>query len=139
MKYIDTNILIRYITGDNPAMHANAKSLFQRVIDGSEDVMTSEGVIHEACAVLSSPRLYNLTHEEIRDKLRALLELQSFNVSEKDVCLDALDIYGSNQSLDDYVDAVAVARVRNASCDVVYSYDRGLSKVSGGVHRVEPS
>ena len=139
MRFIDSNIIIRYITGDNPVMATNTKNLFQRVIGGTEAVMTSEGVIHEVCAVLASPRLYNMTHKEIRDRLRALFVLPGFSIPDKDVCLVALDIYGDNQSLDDYVDAIGIARVRNGSCDGIYSYDRGISKVLGGINRLEPA
>jgi len=137
MKFVDTNIFIRYFTGDDPAKQLNTKALFQRVIQDMEEIMTSEGVIHEICAVLSSPRLYNYTHQDIRDRLYPILDLPGVHITDKAVCLEALNIYGNNQTIRDYVDTVAIARVQNGECDGVYSYDRDLSKVPD-TNRIEP-
>lgn len=137
MKFVDTNIFIRYLTGDDPVKQQQTRKLFERISRGEENVMTSEGVIHEVCAVLSSSKLYNYTHKEVRDRLFPLLILPAFQISEKALCLEALNIFGNNQSIRDYVDTIAIARVKNGDCDGVYSYDGDLDKVSG-TNRIEP-
>jgi hypothetical protein len=74
---------------------------------------------------------------EVRDRLFPLLNLPSLQIPEKALCHEALNIFGGEQSIHDYVDTIAIARVKSGACDGVYSYDRDLDKVSG-TNRVEP-
>jgi len=137
MKFVDTNVFIRYFTGDDPAKQLRTQELFQRVIQGREEILTSESVIHEVYAVLGSPRLYNYAHQDIRDRLYPILDLPGVHLADKALCLEALNIFANNQSIRDYVDTIAIAKVQNGDCDGVYSYDRDLSKVPG-TNRIEP-
>jgi len=59
MKFFDTNIIIRYLTRDDPEKAARAYAFLQEVEKGNEIVTTTEAVIAEGVHVLSSKRLYN--------------------------------------------------------------------------------
>lgn len=137
MKFLDTNVVLRYLTGDDEAKAANCYRLFQRVQQGEEELFTCESVVSEAAYVLSSSRLpYRLTHEEIRERLLPLLTLRGLRLPQKRVCLQALDIYAASPFLD-FEDALAVAHMEQAEVTEIVSYDRDFDRVSG-VQRVEP-
>ncbi len=54
MKFLDTNIILRYLTKDDAAKAEACYRLFQRVNDGVEEVLTCETNIAEVAYVLSS-------------------------------------------------------------------------------------
>ena len=56
MRYLDTNIIIRYLTRDDETKAAACYQLFERVSNGSEELTTSVATIVEATYVLSSRR-----------------------------------------------------------------------------------
>ena len=136
MKFVDTNIFVRYLMGDDPAKHVQTNQLFERVRNGDEQVITSEGVVHETCYVLTSSALYNLSHQNVRNRLYPILQLDGVLIADKPLCLQALNLFGDHGFLD-YVDAIAVTYVQNGVSDGIYSYDRKISRVDN-VNRVEP-
>lgn len=137
MRFLDTNVVVRYLTGDDEAKAADCYRLFQRVQRGEEELLTSETVVSETAYVLSSSRLpYRLTHEEIREHLLPLLALRGIRLPHKRVCLHALDIYADAPFLD-FEDALAVAHMAQAGVTEIVSYDRDFDRAPD-VQRVEP-
>ena len=53
---VDTNIIIRHITRDDPQLAQRARVFLQQVESGTEEVLLTEGVLVEAVQVLSSER-----------------------------------------------------------------------------------
>ncbi|MCY4448984.1 MAG: type II toxin-antitoxin system VapC family toxin [Chloroflexi bacterium] len=137
MKFLDTNVVLRFLTRDDETKAADCYRLFQRVQQGEEELLTCESVVSEAAYVLSSSRLsYRLTHEEIRERLLPILTLRGVRLPQKRVCLQALDIYATSPFLD-FEDALAVAHMGQAGVTEIVSYDRDFDRVPG-VRRVEP-
>ena len=67
MRFLDTNVILRYLTSDDEAKAEACYRLFQRVKDAEEEVVTCEAIVTEVVYVLSSPRApYRLSHEEVR-------------------------------------------------------------------------
>jgi predicted nucleic acid-binding protein len=62
---LDTNVLLRYLTDDDPDHAERALRLLQRVEAGERSVLLTEGVLIEIVQVLASKRLYNLPREII--------------------------------------------------------------------------
>ena len=60
LSHIDSNVLIRYITRDDPRHATLAGALLDKLEDGSVTATTCEAVLLEVVQVLSSRRLYNL-------------------------------------------------------------------------------
>ena len=82
MRFLDTNIILRYLTRDDEAKAQACFELFQRVKEGKEEVFTSEAIITEIAYVLSSKRgPYRLSHEEIRSRLVPILTLRGLKLS----------------------------------------------------------
>lgn len=137
MRFLDTNVIIRYLTGDDEAKAAACYELFQRVQRGEEELFTSEAVVAEVTFVLSSRRgPYRLNHEEVRGRLLPILSLRGLHLPQKTMCLNALDLYGSAPFLD-FEDALAVAHMERRGLAEIVSYDRDFDRLPG-IERVEP-
>ena len=135
MRFVDTNIFVRYLTRDDPAKGAAALALFRRVQAGEEEVTTCESVVAEITYVLSSRRLYNLPHGEIHALLLPVLTLPSFQLPDKEVYLRALELYAAYPL--DFEDVMIVARMESRELTELYSYDRDFDRIEG-ITRREP-
>ncbi len=133
MEFLDTNIFLRYLTGDDPDRSARASALFERVERGEITVTTSESVIVEIVQVLSSKVLYNAPRPEIRNQLRKVLSLGGLVLPHKRSYLRALDIYSATNF--DFVDAISVAHVERAHAGQIVSFDRDFDHIEGIVRR----
>ncbi len=135
--FVDTNIFIRYMTNDDKKKAQACFELFQRVKRNEEEVTTSESVLAEVAFVLSSKRLaYQLTHEQIRQRLVPLLTLRGFKLPHKKIYLEALEIYAANNHLD-VEDALSIAHMKDQGHDRIYSYDTDFDAYLE-ITRIEP-
>ncbi len=75
LPYLDTDVIIRLLTGDDPAKQAAASALFEHVEKGSLTIAAPDTVIADAVYVLTSPRLYNLSRAHVAALLTALIRL----------------------------------------------------------------
>lgn len=110
MKLVDTNIFLRYITRDDPLKAQDTKGLFDRVIQGYEEVLTTDVIVHEVCYVLAASTFYNLSHQDVRDRLYPLLQLPALKMPNKELCLAALDVFAQSEKVD-FADALSVAYI----------------------------
>ena len=137
MRFLDTNVILRYLTRDDEAKAQACYQLFQRVKQGEEELFTCEAIVTEVAYVLSSPRApYKLSHEEVRARLLPILTLRGLKLPQKRVYLRALDLYASSLFLD-FEDALAVAHMEQRGVTEIISYDRDFDRVTG-LQRVEP-
>ena len=136
MKFLETNVFLRYLTRDDEAKARACFELFRRTERGQEELTTSETIIAEVTHVLSSPRAgYRLDHEDIRARLTPILSMRGLKLEHKRMFYRALDIYGSDPELD-FEDAMAVAHVERQDLTEIVSYDRDFDRISG-IHRTE--
>lgn len=136
MRLIDTNVFIRYLMGDDPAKQYRSGALIERILTGQEEVLTTQVIVHEICYVLSASTHYNLTHQDIRDRLYPILEMQGMHVANKSLCLEALNMFATGEKID-FSDALSVAYVRNGLVDGMYSFDRKIDNLPGS-RRLQP-
>lgn len=135
MEFLDTNIIIRYLTQDNPDQTQRALVLLQQVEAGELLVTTSEAVILEAVFVLSSKTLYNLPRALIQARLSNIITLRGLRLPHKKSYLRALDIYASTNL--DFTDALNIAHMERAGISTIISFDRDYDKLAG-ITRREP-
>ena len=136
MYFVDTNIFVRYLTKDDPVKAYACLELFKQAERNETLLFTSETVIAEIAYVLSSPRLYGLTHAQIRERLVPLLTLSGLKMPDKTLCLRALEVYAAHAV--DFEDALAVAHMERQQIAAIYTYDRDYDKISA-VQRIEPA
>ena len=137
MRFLDTNVIINYLTRDDEAKAEACYQLFQRVQLGEEELFTCEAVVSEVAYVLSSSRApYRLSHADIKARLLPILTLRGVRLPQKRVYLRALDLYASAPFLD-FEYALAVAHMEHRGLTEIVSYDRDFDRVTG-LRRVEP-
>jgi predicted nucleic acid-binding protein len=132
--FVDTNVIIRYMTQDEPTMAQAARQLFEPVELGTVTITTCEAVITEVVHILSSKSLYNVSRDEIKKHLRNFLRMKGLKIVNKSVYLRALDIYSSTNL--DFVDALAIEHTRHAKLTVLWTFDEGMHKVVSKMYPV---
>lgn len=134
MRWLDTNIILHYLTNNDPLKGAACFDLFQRVGRGEESLATTEAIIAEVTYVLTSQ--YRLSHSEITSRLQPIVTLRGLRLSEKQTVLRALEYFGASSRLD-FEDALSVAHMERLGISEIVSYDRDFDRVTGIV-RQEP-
>ena len=133
--FVDTNVIIRLVSADDPGKQAAAACFFQSVRDRQLTIAAPVTVIADAVYVLSSPRLYHLDRSTIADALTTLVRLPHFQVDQRVAVLAALQLYRAAGLTFD--DAMIVATMRERGTTELYSYDTGFDRVPG-IARREP-
>ena len=136
MEYLDTNVIIRFLTKDNPEQAARAGQVFREIDAGTRTVTTTEGVLVETVQVLSSKKLYALPREDIRRHLVNVLTLRGVKLPKRRIYLEALELYVRYPHLS-FVDALAAIHTGYSHLEAVLSFDQGFDRVPG-VTRHEP-
>jgi len=135
VPFVDANVFLRHLTGDDPKKAEACYALFQKAQGGEIALITSESVIAEVVYVLSSRHLYDLPRERIRALLYPILSLRGLKLPHRRTYLQALDLYADSNL--DFEDALAVAQMKRKKIQEIYSYDRGFDRVAG-IRRLEP-
>lgn len=135
MPLIDTDVIVRLLTGDDIEKQQRARRLFKRIELGEENVIAPVTVIADCFYVLTSPSLYHLSKSEAVGLLRPILRLSHFRVANRRLVQRALDLCASaNVSFGDAYIAATMEQLRS---DTVYSFDRGFDRLRG-IARLEP-
>jgi predicted nucleic-acid-binding protein len=133
MKFIDTNIFIRFLTNDIPEQAEACDHIFRDAAEKSEKLFITEMVIAEIIWVLES--YYELPKKEVQEMVEKILITPFLFCPQKDIILNALTLYGDKNI--DYIDAYNASILRELEIKEVYSYDRHFDKI-GWVSRMEP-
>jgi len=136
LPYVDTDVIIRLLTGDDPVKQAAAGALFERVEQGSLTIASPDTVFADAVYVLASPRLYNLSRTQVAALLIPLAQLTHFRVQNRRNVLEALRLYGATGGLD-FGDALLIATMQQDGSETLYSYDHHFDRIAA-IHRQEP-
>jgi len=135
MKFLDSNVILRYLTRDDPKKAEDCYELFQKVKRGEIELTTCEAVIAEVVYVLSSHSLYNLPRDEICSLLLPIINLYGLKIPQKRLYILALDIYASKNI--DFEDALSFAHMEKRQIKEIYSYDSDFDKLEE-LRRLEP-
>jgi len=133
--FIDTDVIIRFLTGDDLAKQAAAAALFEQIEQGLLTVIAPDTVIADAVYVLASRRLYNVARMKIWELLAPLVRLPHFRIQNRLSVLRALEIYASSKL--DFGDALIIASMEHQESQILYSYDTDFDRISG-ISRQEP-
>lgn len=107
MNYLlDTNVIVRFLTNDDPEQSPKALEIFQKVVNQEITLTLTPMVIVECTWVLGMKR-YGYSHEQIGDKLKTIVQFPGIKTVEEDVVLKALQEYSTNRI--DFVDAYLAA------------------------------
>jgi predicted nucleic acid-binding protein len=126
---LDTNILVRHLTGDPPAQARRATEFLR----GSHELILTDLVLAEMVYVLES--FYGVPRSEIAGMARALLALPAIVAGDHELLLRAVELYEVVRL--DFAEAYLVAVAELSDVKRVASFDRQIDRVKS-VERVEP-
>ena len=122
VSLIDTNIIIRFLVGDNEAHLRIATEIFTKIESGEIEVEILESVIMEALFVLV--KFYKLPKSEVIADLKRLIALRGV-VGDKVILIEALNIV-NNKNID-FVDALICAKSKLQGYEKI-SFDKDVNK-----------
>lgn len=135
MRLLDTNVLVRHVSGAPPDQAAAATRLLTDAATG--ELVLTDVHVSEFVWVLQSS-IYKAPRESIRSALEGILALSSISVSSPSLLQDAIDLYATRGMA--WTDAYLVASARAARADEIVSFDQFDTKIQDlGVRRVEPT
>lgn len=133
--FIDTDLIIRYLTGDDPGKQRAAADLFERLEAREIALDVVDTVIADAVFVLTSSRHYGLSREETGNALSTLVAAPGLVMRNKRAVLEALSLFSSTRL--DFGECMIVASMRASDSSTLYSYDRDFDRFND-IERVEP-
>ena len=131
--FLDTNILLRYLTHDDEQEAQKALNLLTRIEQNQEKVITSSSVIFETIFTLQS--FYRVPRQQIKDLLLPIIGLRGLQLPDKHVYLQAFDFY-INKNIS-FADAYNAAYMLAEHISTIYSWNRDFDKIEG-IIRLEP-
>jgi predicted nucleic acid-binding protein len=128
--FLDTNVLVRHLTGDPPEMAARATAYLQ----AAGTLLLTDLVAAETVYVLES--FYEAHRQEIAQAVRSLVAFQSVLCVDSALLLRAIEVY--EEARIDFAEAYLVACAETTGIGRIASFDRSIDRV-GTVQRVEPA
>jgi predicted nucleic acid-binding protein len=127
--FVDTNVLVRHLTGDPPDMAEAAT----RYLRAEAELLLTDVVAAETVYLLES--FYEAPRNEVAQALRSLVALDSIVCVDAALLLRAVEVYETERV--DFAEAYLVACAESTGVQRVASFDRSLDRVDTVV-RVEP-
>jgi predicted nucleic acid-binding protein len=127
--FVDTNVLVRHLTGDPADLAARATAYL-----GSErELLLTDLVAAETVYVLES--FYDAPRDEVAQALRSLVALDSIVCVDPALLLRAIEVYETDRI--DFAEAYLVACAESTGVGKVASFDRSIDRVDT-IERIEP-
>lgn len=131
VAWCDTNVILRYLTGEPPDLASRARATMAEVEAGRLRLRVPTEVVSELVYVLSG-KTYGYTSRELTDRLTALLTSSGIEPEEPDLCVEALARMAELNV--PFVDALVAARALAAAEPVATFDDRDFTRL--GVQRL---
>ena len=131
--FLETTLLIRYLTKDVPEKADRCEQLFREMEKGRVSLYVTPLVIAEAIWTLS--RAYHFQKMEIVDGLRRVLNTPHLLCDEKDLLLQALELFRAKPF--SFIDAYHAVTLPARGITEFYSYDTDFDQLPG-ITRREP-
>src|SRR5215210_1071956 len=132
-QFLDTNIFLRHLLGDDPAQSPRATAYFQVIEQGRSRARVSEIVIFEV--VFTLERGYRRSKAEIQSAVLSLLELPGILLPRKRRFREVFRLYVEKNI--SFADAYHVVMMEKLSLTEVVSFDRDFDRIPT-LQRVEP-
>ena len=132
-RAVDANVILRFLTRDQPEQAERCKALFTRLEAGEEMVYLPEVVISEVVWTLRS--FYKWPRQRIQRFVGHVITLKGSQLEDRGKLLHALALFAERNI--NFSDALIAAEMISRGYAEIYSYDRDFDKVTR-VERVEP-
>lgn len=122
MKGLDTNVLVRYLTQDDPHQSRRANAVVAEAVSSGQRLFVSTVVLCELVWVLRGA--YSIEKVTVVSVLERILATAQLEIDQKDIIREALEDYRAGGG--DFADYVIGHRGREAGCDKTMTFDRRL-------------
>ncbi|MDR1186550.1 MAG: type II toxin-antitoxin system VapC family toxin [Bifidobacteriaceae bacterium] len=123
---LDTNVLVRFVTGDDPVQSRLAE---RAIADLSTDHPGYVTLITTAELTWALRATYKMSRSQVSQVIRGLLETQELVFEDSDMVARALQVAG--QAGCDLADALIALRAARAGCSSTITFDRRASRILG--------
>jgi predicted nucleic-acid-binding protein len=127
--FVDTNVLVRHLTGDPADMAARATAYLAE----TAELYLADLIVAETVDVLES--FYEAPREQIATAMRSLVSMRSVATVDPALLLRAIEVYETDRL--DFSEAYLVACAESTGIDRIASFDHSIDRVDT-VDRVEP-
>lgn len=127
--FIDTNVLIRHLTGDPPAQAKRATSFLAE----TDQLQLADLIVAETVYVLES--VYRVPRDRVASLARSIVTSDRLMVADLPQLLRAIEVYQRHRLA--FADSYLVACAERSGNGAVVSFDKQISRV-GTVERIEP-
>jgi predicted nucleic-acid-binding protein len=124
---LDTNILIRYLTQDDPVLSPKATALVERGLSDENPGFVTVVTMAEIVWVLD--RAYALSRRDIADRIELILRADVLVVEHERQVLDAM--MHLRKGTADFSDALIGLLAQRAGCTRTLTFDLNASRLPG--------
>ena len=122
---LDTNVLVRYLTHDDPAQYAKAAAFISAAVERGDQFLVNTPVLCELVWVLGTA--YEYSREEIAGALEQLFATAQFDVERLDDARHALSDFRTTKA--DFGDALIGRINRSLGAEHTVTFDRDLKGI----------
>lgn len=127
--FVDTNVLIRHLTGDPPGQAARATAFLAE----ADELLLPDLIVAEVVYVLES--FYELPTEEVAGLVRSIIAFAPIRTLDPALLLRSLEVFETQRI--DFAEAYLVASAEATGVHDIISFDRSIDRVRS-VRRIEP-
>lgn len=129
--WVDTNVLVRHLTGEPPAMARRATRFLAAAAPG--ELLLADLVLAELVYVLES--VYDLNRLAVAAAARAVVTFPAIAVDDPQLLLRAVEVYENDRL--DFAEAYLVASAERSGVRAVASFDKTVRRVAS-VELIQP-
>jgi predicted nucleic acid-binding protein len=127
--FVDTNVLIRHLTGDPPDLAARATAH----LAAADELLLPDLIVAETVYVLES--FYEVPADEVARLVRSVIAYPPIRTLDPALLLRSLEVYETHRI--DFAEAYLVASAEATGIPDIISFDRSIDRVTTA-RRIEP-
>lgn len=124
---LDTNIMVRYFTQDDPVQSRRATEIIEQALTEDEPGYISLVTMAEVTWVLE--RVYHRSGHEIARAIEAMLQADSLLIQSEQEVFTAMVALKTGQG--GFADALTAALGQRAGCTSTLTFDKKASRIAG--------
>jgi predicted nucleic acid-binding protein len=128
--FVDTNVLVRHLTGDPPDMAAQATAY----LGSASELLVTDLVVAETIYVLES--FYKTPRSHLAEAMRSLIAFGPIITVDPALLLRAVEVYETDRL--DFAEAYLVASAETSGVNRIASFDTSIDRVKT-IERVDPA
>jgi predicted nucleic-acid-binding protein len=124
---LDTNILVRFLTQDDPVQSSRARQIIERKLTEQNRGFVSLAAMFETAWVLE--KIYKLSDQEVAETIKGILQIETLSIQNEQEVYTAMVILQTGRG--SFADALINALGTWAGCDSTLTFDRKASRLQG--------